>query len=470
MEQTATVQSAMLDSTPGEGDTRGAGDFRMRRAVVSVALASLVAGLAWASRTPQRPPEPAAAALTPRRPAGPLYDPDPEHIWNRVDRQLRVRVAADGSTFGADSLDPLLWRETRHLLTEPSHATALALFDEFLDGNGETLVKDPLRRAIFQRDLWAVFDWAVSRHETHAEARRALATRLARMIRRVALTRAEVARLPDSYSATIAGARYPTAYDGAHRDRSFLPPGLFEAAGPWVSIHGDVPVAQHSDELSRSTFGVFLSIPGGRQPTLDYLRKLWHAPEPFVVDPVGSFGGARLTTLNPSLSGVPEGTQIALARRILLIDTTGEIRRTGLVESLQIRVFRKPEPCRTARCGENDQDFYEFVLDRAGLLANAASGLRAVDVGEAGFLTFSSHGIDPFEHRPSPIRLSATLEMCVACHHERGLASVRTARRLFKPYAIADAGGPPGDGMAEFWKTNRADWGYLQAVWQTAPR
>lgn len=54
----------------------------------------------------------------PARVAG-LYDPDPQHLWNRLHRHLQVRTAADGREFGLDEVDPLLWSETRRLLSGP---------------------------------------------------------------------------------------------------------------------------------------------------------------------------------------------------------------------------------------------------------------------------------------------------------------------------------------------------------------
>jgi hypothetical protein len=33
---------------------------------------------------------------------------------------------------------------------------AIAVLEEFIDGNGERLIEDPLKRAVLQRDLWWV--------------------------------------------------------------------------------------------------------------------------------------------------------------------------------------------------------------------------------------------------------------------------------------------------------------------------
>ena len=99
-----------------------------------------------------------------------LYDPDPTHLWNRVHDTFHVRVAPDGTEYGLDTVDPLMWRETRNLITGDSHARALRLLDEFLASNGERLIRDPLKHAVFQNDLWAVFDWLVKTSDGDSRA------------------------------------------------------------------------------------------------------------------------------------------------------------------------------------------------------------------------------------------------------------------------------------------------------------
>lgn len=89
-----------------------------------------------------------------------VYDPNPNHLWNRIFRQLHVRKAWDEREYGGDVLDPLLWGETHYLITGPSHQQALSVLDKFLSTHGERLITDPLKRALLQRDLWAVFEWA----------------------------------------------------------------------------------------------------------------------------------------------------------------------------------------------------------------------------------------------------------------------------------------------------------------------
>jgi len=101
---------------------------------------------------------PIVTAAPPQAPAAPvavtIYDPDRQHVWNRLHRALWVRSGPDGKEYGHDRLDPLLWMETKHLLEGKSHEQAIAVLDEFLTAHGEKLVNNPLKRAILQRDLW----------------------------------------------------------------------------------------------------------------------------------------------------------------------------------------------------------------------------------------------------------------------------------------------------------------------------
>ena len=115
-----------------------------------------------------------------------LFDSDPNHIWNRTYACLLTRPTADQSNYGADALDPPLWSETRYLLTDESHRKALACLDEFLRNHAERQITDPLERAVFQRDLWSVFDWA-AQYDGLPHERYELEERLAKVIHRIAL-------------------------------------------------------------------------------------------------------------------------------------------------------------------------------------------------------------------------------------------------------------------------------------------
>lgn len=459
---------------------------RVMRAAAGVLLfAALAAALMVAGPRRERVPSRAETALAPRTPLSeraPLYDPNAAHIWNRLDRLLRWRRASDGSEHGREALDPLLWRQTRHLVSGESHAAAIRLLDEFLASDAERLITDPLRRVVLQRDVWSVFDWAVSRVDHPTPERAVLAGRLARVIRRLAPTAAEASGLAvdhgsrrtplDTYSAVVASGRFAAAYDPARRETPFLPPELMAATAAWVPVHGSAPVAQHAGEMSRSSFAVVLHVPPGRRATLTYLETLWKTPAPFVQDPFGSASDELRTTMSPELRAVPDGTQFALVRRMLFVDATGQARQSRIVESVQIRVYRRTDTAQHWLLGGRyEQDFFEFVLDRGGLFRSAAAALRLADRHDDQFLTFPSTGLDPFERPQSP-SVRSDFQRCGPCHQAEGLASVQIAQRLFKPFAFPGPGQRAIDdrALAAWSKTQRADWGRLQAYWEVLPR
>ena len=120
-----------------------------------------------------------------------LFDSDPRHVSNQLYRQLHVRTDPEGKEYGFDALDPLLWRETSYLLSGISHAQALALADKFLRTHAERQITDPVKRAILQRDLWAVFDWTDEPAEVgmaRQVERRELKAKLVPILQRLALS------------------------------------------------------------------------------------------------------------------------------------------------------------------------------------------------------------------------------------------------------------------------------------------
>lgn len=152
-----------------------------------------------------------------------IYDSNPKHLWNRLNETLFIRTAQDGKKYGVDELDILYWSRTKNLLVEPSHQQALAVLDEFIDTRGEKLIRDPLKRALLQRDLWELFDWSAKpfRNSDDARACRELQSRFVLLIRRLALTTNEIALLPDNYA------------QAEKNKLPDLPQGLIQTNGNW---------------------------------------------------------------------------------------------------------------------------------------------------------------------------------------------------------------------------------------------
>src|SRR5262249_54546655 len=240
-----------------------------------------------------------------------LYDRDPQHLWNRLYRVLFRRETADGKEYGYDEMDPLLWAQTKYLVTGPSNRAAIEVLDEFLAAHGERAINDPLKRAVLQRDLWAVFDWTTELSQESPQKFN-LQDKLLEVMRRLALRPEEIVKLPDSYQAAIISKAFPAAYDLQKRNQPFLSPDLFNPNGPWVmlSARGGQPVAiTHVSFFSgRSVFQVFMRLPGGRVATLDYLKSLDSIRKAWLPD-ANAPGGV---TPNPEVPEFPPGTQLAL--------------------------------------------------------------------------------------------------------------------------------------------------------------
>lgn len=366
--------------------------------------------------------------------AADLYSPDPTHPWNRLFRLFYVRATPDGHVYGGDELDPYLWQQTRYLLEGPSHKAAVKLLDEFLQMHADRLITDPLRRAMMQRDLWAVYDWVAMRRQDHADAALKLLKPLGEIIRRLALTEQQIRALPENYQTAIQANAFPRSADEQHREAAFLP-DLFNPDGPWVCLgqRQGMPVASVHLEFfqGRSVFLVFLRLPEGRSETLNYLQELRKIPSKWTPQP-GFPRDSAPRSRYPQPQQFPVGTQVALVRQMALISDQGKFVPTHLTESVQLRVYRAidPDPRRNYINTERfraQQDVFEFRLDRRKLLAGENS-LRAVGANEKEFPTFMTHGVDDFES-PMPPQ-DAPIFRCQACHYDPGVQSFISHSRM----------------------------------------
>jgi hypothetical protein len=442
---------------------------------------------------------PAAASESAEK-AVALYDPNPAHIWNRLYDALLIREDPAGSKYGEDSLDPLLWLHSEHLLAQPSHQRALRVLDEFLQKRAENQIHDPVKRAILQRDLWAVFDWSVlqeslAQRPAYDKEKLELQVRLAEVLRRLALSPEEIASLPANYGQAVASGVFARVYDPAHPERPFLPPDLFDPLGPWVLVRGTTPyfgpsqpvASEHLMNVSgRSRFLVFVRLPGGRKATLDYFRALWNFPQPWV-----PFEGRGQTVVNPNLPSFPAGTQVALLRQMTLFDNQGNLVEIPITESVQIRVYRSldgPDPTSLAALAECcGQTFYELKLIRPRLFANKAGGLRATAPDEIEFSTLRQEGDDIFEwwimNRNRPESSVPALQMCSICHPGGGIKSLNSRAQLLRPNGAQpdpEEAQPDRQSKMEphwwandetiLWKQDRYDWGLLNGYWRSGNR
>ncbi len=353
----------------------------------------------------------------------------------------------------------MLWQQSNHLLTQPSNGLALRALDEFLQTHAETLIQDPLKRAMLQSDLWAVFDWSVQEYSGatgqsvgYSNEKRELQTRLAEVLKRLALTQEQIKSLPDNYAQAVASGAFATKYDPMQAQQAFLPEDLFDPRGPWVCItpspdpigYGGVAKMHFTNVSGRSVFLVFVRLPEGRKATLDYFQTLWNFPQAWVPGPPPV--AADQSQENPELPSFPPGTQVALVRQMMLFDNQGNLVVSPMIQSVQIRVYREittarardfsAGPAGTAR--NSGQDFFEIRLSRPLLFSRKQGGLKATTRDEMEPPTFQTIGFDLIEsstQRPDKLneRFEPTMQTCLHCHSGGGIRSFNSLDSLLKP-------------------------------------
>ena len=418
-----------------------------------------------------------------------IYDPDSNHLWNRLNATLFERTAQDGKKFGLDELDILYWGRTTNLLAGPTHRKALAILDEFIQTNGEKQIHDPLKRALLKRDLWELFDWSTGYASSPNEklARRELQSRLATAIRRLGLTTNEIAALSDNYART------------AKNSAPDLPAGLNQTNGDWlgVSDQNDFLTAPTHVASFRghSTFQVLVRFPKGRQAAIAYLDQLRRFEHVWIY--MTNYSTLDTTnephevlSLNPNLPQFPTNTEWALVRRMCVIDADGNIQPTPVVESVQMRRyygFGDPTfEMVTNLDGSVDSirvppiHFYEFQMN-----CRQSCQLRELGQNEKdfNFVHFMGMGFDQFEYTSrnasnevevldSAKLQSVTLNTCMQCHPGPVLFSVNSYTRFlsFSESPERPAKLMPLDFNREIqntidWKQRQFDWGLLQGLW-----
>ena len=384
------------------------------------------------------------------------YSPDSSHIWNRVQNTLLIRTGPDGSKWGCDEVDPLLWPGSKHVLTGATYKETVALLHEFLNGHAERLVRDPLARAVFQRNLIAVFDWVSEplivgdrSLKCCAECRgngvgcykerTQLAELLAATIKAVAISTDEIHRLPDNYRA-LTGAK--TA------DELYLP-----GAQGFTLIGRDDGMAAapiHRSNFPMSEFFVYLRLPPTGPTATEYIEetRVFSRSRAQVI----SASARNARQFDPRrddclLEGVcqppqfPPDTETALVRRAILVSNEGEPVLSPITETVQIRRYRSiPERHAVFERGYDPQ-VAEFRLSQSALLVGQPS-LRRIAADEKDFPTFMTHGFDFFEPDSSEAQVlssqsqggrfgprSRVLE-CRTCHQNPGVGSFTTYSRM----------------------------------------
>ena len=231
-----------------------------------------------------------------------------------------------------------------------------------------------------QTDLWAAYDLVQRSSGRLDSARSSHMLMLARMIRKLALTREEIAGLPDNYA--VAAKRLPL-------------PDLFGEKSPWIEIEWSRGRLHDSAANYRRSTRVFLN------------------PGPKPGDVRGFLEGFRMNR-------VPHAPleAVALVTQSLLIDKTGNPVPGGITTEVQVREFTPSSEGRPAKT-----KISEFEFSRRTMLTDPASGgLAPVAETSPAYLAAAGNdyafasAIDSLDGTRTISILGSLRSRCVGCH------------------------------------------------------
>lgn len=298
------------------------------------------------------------STLTSHQPLA-VYDVKPDHLWNRMFSAFYIRPrhlpAADGQPAtvryeGGDVIEFLAWGGTRYWSSEQVFDRVNPLLDEFLQKHGAALISDPLKRAVFQHDLWAVHDHLTDLNirrtgDVETRARRSvLCGKLAKCMQQLALSADELKQLPATYEAAVKSGDFAAEHH-FNPDVNYLPHGLLNSPDEWVEMdfyypdmHEDIMdrfVSLHARSLQgRSHYRIFYRFPEGRQQLNTFLQDFESGG--FDWKHAAQFGFIRVRRDAPQ---IPVGTEVLLLQQMMLMNDRLQPVPTNIVESVQFRAY-----------------------------------------------------------------------------------------------------------------------------------
>jgi hypothetical protein len=290
-----------------------------------------------------------------------IYDADPQSLLNRLFAAFYIRTSEIPTKRGGqpvrrieggDLIDFLAWPGSDYWSSRETCARLSALLDECLAKPEQIRPADPVRRAMLQRDLWAPFDYLISRNIVRAgdtqtrQQRDDFCRKLAALIRTLTLTPAEIQSLPDTYTLAINSGRFAREHN-FDPNVDYLPSELLTKSDEWQEIDFFQPSDIHEDiqerfitlhtrnYKARSYFRVFYRFPKGRPQLEEYLKQ---------VDADGiewrKSAQRGFIQLRDGVPQIPVGTEVALVQFMITLDDQLRPTPTPIVESVRLRVFR----------------------------------------------------------------------------------------------------------------------------------
>lgn len=365
---------------------------------------------------------------------------------------IMTRHAQDGNSYAEDESSPTIFSTSDFPYGDKTYPEFSAALDGFAAlSQSEIEAHIEIKRALLQRHLWKIFDRSHGRTD-HQQRRAALQPKIASLMQRLALTRAQIEALPDTAAATAASGDFARNHDPTDMFKPFFPADLNSGEGPWICLGADdrdIPASIHTQDANwRSMFLTFMRLPGGRAATLNYIESVQKREEVF-----------------------PVGTQFALVEQAFLISDEGELTLSPLIVSISLRAYldveRKFSKLSKNRFQEPTQCVAEFVMQPRELMQGNAV-MKAMKPGEHRFETaeglFCLTRKDPFESGSMPRR--TRLSSCMACHSREGLSSVETVHFDPRYAGLVEIGNPEAISKATADSKRAAPtWQALQELW-----
>jgi hypothetical protein len=393
----------------------------------TVSTALLANVLAFAQGAPRDLPRVGLGATTPEL----IYSADPNDNWNKIfyflfSRRLTVRLSSDfaeGSPFVQDSADRNVStrvferNESGDRAIDPMYPTFSVGFGSMLvlsdspypiftqalrDALKENTIRSGGARALMQSDLWGAYEelffpFLPDDERKLGERRKTTLDLIGRLIRKIALTTAEINALPDNYSSAV-------------RRHSF--PDVFAKDSGWIEVAWFLPRTHDDAAGYRRVSRVFLKPARVPQNVRRFLEAQASNPE----DPAALEGAALVTQL-------------------LLIDSHGDLRPTRLTSEAQVRLFAAG-----TRSGALKGTMRVCEISRKLFLQDPVSGGLAAEGDETpaylsnggsyGFAEGHFMAGKPLIGEPIQVKLRTR---CTACHGEN-LARLLTFSLALPPH------------------------------------
>jgi hypothetical protein len=346
----------------------------------------------------------------------PIYAKNPDDSWNRIfyclfSRRVSFRYSnefPEGVPFspppflaspatrnlevsthiferfesGDRAIDPLYPIDPQYpgqILIDPLYTQLTEALREAQNDNTE---RPALARALMQSDLWSAFDILdVYPLGNRGEQRELLLGMLARLIKKIALSPAEIESLPNNFSLSVGKSKLPD---------------LFRPKSGWIEIQWHTPRDHDTSSRFRRVSRVFLKpahLTADPQAFLDSLR------------------GPDQGNTASALDGV------AIVTQLLLIDSQGRLTPSRITSEAQLRFFAK-RPDGHFKATETRS----YELSRCLALSHGGSGGFIVE-GDGAPAYLPAAGNDfvfasrQFTHAGAdPPLLVKSRTRCAACH------------------------------------------------------